>query len=657
MIFCLNPDCQQPHNPDDAAACQHCGSPLLLRGRYRPLKMLGQGGFGRTYLAVDRDRLDTRCAIKQLLPQQLFGSHLDPGSWKKTIELFKHEAMQLSKLGEHPQIPTLFAFFEEQGRLYLVQEFVEGQTLWHELEERGAFSEQQIRQLLTQLLPLLRFIHRRGVIHRDITPVNILRRDRDGKLILIDFGVAKQLTNTSLARPGTKVGTAGYAPLEQLRSGKAYPASDIYSLGVTCIHLITNTRPDTLYDPIKGWRWKEQLARKRISITDRLTGILDKMIRDLVIDRYQSVDEIIQDFKAIAVPSSKPPTHKSAPSGARPSTSTLPTTIELPPPAQKTAIPTARPNSTIPTLALHSPRPPVNTPGWHCIHTIADHASWVTSVAIAPNGSFLVSGCLDNKVRVWNLQTGQEILTLTHHRSAVNALAINRTSDLLASGSDDASVKLTHLSSGKLVHTLSAHLRDVTAVAFFPDGQTLASGSEDRTIRLWKVPSGEPIAALAGESGIIKAIAISPSGKVIASGGLDNHIHLWNPITRKPIASLNGHNNSVTSLAMSAGGTLLASGSKDRTVRVWQLPTGKLLQTFSGHFADVNAVAFHPNGQLVISASSDKKIKVWQLSNGEIRHTLSGHLGTVDSLAISADGKTIVSASCDKTVRIWRWFD
>lgn len=657
MIFCLNPDCQQPNNPDNAASCQNCGSALLLRSRYCPLKMIGQGGFGRTYLAVDRDRLDTRCAIKQLLPQQLFGSRLDPASWQKTIELFKHEAMQLSKLGEHPQIPTLFAFFEEGGRLYLVQEFVEGQTLWQELEDRGAFSEQQIRQLLTQLLPILRFIHRRGVIHRDITPVNILRRDRDGKLVLIDFGVAKQLTNTSLVRPGTKVGTAGYAPLEQLRSGKAYPASDIYSLGVTCIHLITSTRPDMLYDPIKGWRWKEQLARKRISISDRLTIILDKMIRDLVVDRYQSIDEVIRDFKAIALPSSKSPARKSLPTRSFARSDNIQTTIDLPPPTQKPATTPAHPRSTIPTRALYSPNPPVNSPGWHCIHTISDHASWVTSVALAPNGSLLVSGSLDNKIRVWNLQTGQELFTLTHHRSAVNALAINPSSDLLASGSDDASVKLTHLSSGKLVHTLSAHLRDVTAVAFFPDGHTLASGSEDRTIRLWKVASGEAIASLAGESGIIKSIVISPTGKVIASGGLDNYIHLWNPINRKAIATLNGHNNSVTSLAMSAGGTLLASGSKDRTARLWQLPTGKLLQTFSGHFADVNAVVFHPNGQMLISASSDKKIKVWQLSNGEVRHTLSGHMGTVDSLAISADGKTIVSGSCDKTVKIWRWFD
>ncbi|MGB3560200.1 MAG: protein kinase [Geitlerinemataceae cyanobacterium] len=657
MIFCLNPDCQKPQNRDSAASCQNCGSPLLLRSRYRPLKMIGQGGFGRTYLAVDRDRLDTRCAIKQLLPQQLFGSRLDPTSWQKTIELFKHEAMQLSKLGEHPQIPTLFAFFEEGGRLYLVQEFVEGQTLWHELEERGAFSEQQIRQLLTQLLPILRYIHRRGVIHRDITPVNILRRDRDGKLILIDFGVAKQLTNTSLVRPGTKVGTAGYAPLEQLRSGKAYPASDIYSLGVSCIHLITSTRPDLLYDPIKGWRWKEQLARKRISISDRLTNILDKMIRDLVVDRYQSIDEVIRDFRSIALPPSKPPSRKSSHPRSSQRPDNIQTTIDLPPPARKTATPPAHPTSPIPTRALYSAHAPVNSPGWHCIHTIADHSSWVTSVALAPNGSLLASGSLDNKIRVWNLQTGQELFTVTHHRSAVNALAINPSSDLLASGSDDASVKLTHLSSGKLVHNLFAHLRDVTAVAFFPDGQTLASGSEDRTIRLWNVSTGAAIATLAGDSGIIKSIVISPNGKVIASGGLDNHIHLWNPIARKAIATLNGHNNSVTSLAMSAGGTLLASGSKDRTVRLWQLPTGKLLQTFSGHFADVNAVVFHPNGQMLISASSDKKIKVWQLSNGEVRHTLSGHMGTVDSLAIGTDGKTIVSGSCDKTVRIWRWFD
>ena len=275
-------------------------------GRYRPTKPLARGGFGRTYIAVDEDRLNTFCVIKQLLPQD-DGSQVTEGSYDKTISLFYQEATQLSKLGEHPHIPTLFAFFEEDGRLYLVQEYVDGQTLWHEMERSGAFSETKIREILVQLLPVLRYVHQNKVIHRDITPVNILRRNRDGKLMLIDFGVSKQLTKTALAEPGTKVGTMGYAPLEQLRSGQAYPASDIYSLGVTCLQLLTNTRPDVLFDPMKGWRWREKLAEQEISLSPRLGAILDKMTQERLQERYQSVDEIIRDFKP---PASKPPSRQ-----------------------------------------------------------------------------------------------------------------------------------------------------------------------------------------------------------------------------------------------------------------------------------------------------------------------------------------------------------
>jgi WD40 repeat protein/tRNA A-37 threonylcarbamoyl transferase component Bud32 len=655
MIFCINPDCQQPKNADDAATCKHCGSTLVLRGRYRPLRMLGQGGFGRTYLALDGDRLDTSCVIKQLLPQQLAGSGLDEARLNKIVELFKQEAMQLSKLGEHPQIPALLAFFEHETRLYLVQEFIDGETLWHEVETQGAFSEQQVRLVLAQLLPVLKYIHRHGVVHRDITPVNILRRKRDNKLILIDFGVAKQLTQTSLARPGTKVGTAGYAPLEQLRSGKAYPASDIYSLGVTCLHLLTQTRPDMLYDPLQGWRWREQLARRRVSISDGLGAILDKMVKDMVVDRYQTVDEAIEDFKLLAGASAKSSLPKSTTTQSPSSSKASRTSAASQPQAQKQTT-----NPPIPTSPLPVPSPPTSlsrlkTTGWSCTHNITDHSSWITSVAISPQGLMFASGCLDNKIRLWYLQTGQTLQTLTQHKGAVNSVAISPNGLLLASGSDDDTIKIWDLQTGQAIKTLADHFRDVTCVAFTPDSQRVVSGSKDRTIKVWNVSNGQLLTTLAAGSGMIRSVVVSPNGQILASGGIDNNVYLWNLSTFKPLATLSGHFNSVNSIAISSDGTMLASGSKDRTIKVWQLPTGKLINTLSGHLADVNGIVFHPNNQMLISCSSDEKVKIWQIGTGEVQGTLSGHLGAVNSVAVSLDGKTIVSGSCDKTVKVWHW--
>ncbi|MEH2156350.1 serine/threonine-protein kinase [Nostoc sp.] len=291
MLYCSNLSCSNPFNADDNKFCIKCGQTLtlLLRNRFRVIRLLGEGGFSRTYEARDGDRIDEPCVIKQFVPQFQGTAALE-----KATELFKQEAKRLYDLGEHPQIPRLIAYFEQDKRLYLVQELIQGQNLLQELQQQGAFSEEKIKQLLTDLLPILKFIHERGVIHRDIKPENIMRR-LDGKLILIDFGVSKQITKTFVG-VGTTVGTPGYTPIEQMR-GQVFPASDLYSLGVTCIRLLTQCLPkadssDELYDALRGcWIWRKYLPQ---SINPDFGQVLDKLIQDYVKKRYQSVDEVIQ---------------------------------------------------------------------------------------------------------------------------------------------------------------------------------------------------------------------------------------------------------------------------------------------------------------------------------------------------------------------------
>ncbi|USR91104.1 serine/threonine protein kinase [Phormidium yuhuli AB48] len=651
---------------------------------------------------MDEDRLNTFCVIKQLLPQD-DGSQVTEGSYDKTISLFYQEATQLSKLGEHPHIPTLFAFFEEDGRLYLVQEYVDGQTLWHEMERSGAFSETKIREILVQLLPVLRYVHQNKVIHRDITPVNILRRNRDGKLMLIDFGVSKQLTKTALAEPGTKVGTMGYAPLEQLRSGQAYPASDIYSLGVTCLQLLTNTRPDVLFDPMKGWRWREKLAEQEISLSPRLGAILDKMTQERLQERYQSVDEIIRDFKP---PASKPPSRQakqrktaaaagsdyapvSAPQTKPANASLPPTNIEapssqsprrsmppLPPkPPSMTPVPSGRvfptSSSRFQDITPISHRPPLpKTRGWHCAYTLPALTSLVSCVAIyerlpagkplssktgRPTLPWIVGGGLDNTVFVWNLQTGQLQYALDRHRRPVNAVAISPDGKVLASGGDDATVKLWNLETGELLDSLGGHLRGVTSLAFAGDGSYLISGSKDRTLQIWKPGQSETSGVLRTPSGSIKAIALSPDGRWLVSGGLDNKIYVWNLGDRQLLHTLTGHLGSVLSVAISRDNQFLASGSKDRTIKLWDLQSGTEVCTLANHLWDVNDVAFGLHEDMLISASSDKTIKIWSIRDRRVCDTLSGHMGAVHGIAVAQRSRTIVSGSWDKTIKIWCW--
>ncbi|AFZ23346.1 serine/threonine protein kinase [Cylindrospermum stagnale PCC 7417] len=294
MICCLNPECHQPLNPDSNKFCQACSTPLvpLLINRFRVLRVLSnEGGFGKTYLAEDTHKLNETCVIKQLAPKQ-------QGTWalKKAMELFAQEAKRLQDLGEHPQIPTLFAYFEENNFLYLVQQFIAGDNLLNELAQSGKYNESQIQELLLDLLPPLKFVHERHVIHRDIKPENIMRRKSDGKLVLIDFGASKQLTVTVHTQIGTQIGSHGYSPLEQIKSGEAYPASDLFALGATCFHLLTGVHPFELWaENGYAWvnNWRQHLS---ISVSGELGKVIDKLLKKDIHERYQSADEVIHDL-------------------------------------------------------------------------------------------------------------------------------------------------------------------------------------------------------------------------------------------------------------------------------------------------------------------------------------------------------------------------
>lgn len=721
MIYCLNPDCKQPLNPDGIEQCESCGKKLvpLLRARYRILRTLGQGGFGKTFLAVDEDRLKAKCVIKQFSPQ-LKGTK----ALEKAIQLFEQEAMRLYELGEHPHIPALLAYFEQDSRLYLVQQFIEGPTLAQELAKTGCFGEQKIREVLAGLLPILKFVHDRNVIHRDITPANIIRRKLDHRLVLIDFGVAKLLQESGTSiQPGTKIGTEGYAPIEQLRSGCAYPASDIYSLGATCLYLMTQTKPEELYDPLRGrWLWRENLQQRGVTFTDGIGRILDRMLKDLVSERYQSAAEVMQDLRvALSQPLIHPEKQPAAPPSSSNVTqlplsqqssgggqasedflsdniSDLPTTgfrahplsgspsaqsksaqprstggTGTPPSAPRTSsippstppsVPPSRPSGSLKTpqslperfsnaQAFSGGRATGGDPDSLCINVLKGHSSWILALAASPNGQVLVSAGLDDRIIVWDLVSGNQLMVLEGHHKPVNGLAFTPDGKTIVSCSDDTTIKLWELSTGRLLRVLKGHIRDVTSVAVSPDGQFIASGSEDRTVCIWRLSTGELLRSFPGVSGMVKSVCISANGQFIASGGLDNQIKIWNLNAGTLVQNLTGHVNSVMSVAMSENGRFLASGSKDRTIKVWNTQTGELIRSLQGNMDTVNEVAMSPDGRFLISGSSDKSVRVWRLSTGDPVVTLMEHTSPVNAIAISPNQRWFASAGSDSTVRIW----
>jgi serine/threonine protein kinase len=290
---CLAPNCLAS-NPGHIDECQRCGSSLRLGGRYRAVQTIGAGGFSSTFKAVDEHRLGTPCVIKQFLPRQQ-----DSDSYQKAVDLFTQEAVLLKDLGSHPQIPELKAFLEKNSQLYIVQEFIEGNNLLQEFEQRGCFEVADIIQMLKLLLPVLQFIHDRRVIHRDIKPSNIIRQS-NGSLTLIDFGSSHQSYTHLFDRRMPQTATPGYAPPEQMR-GRVFPSSDLFSLGLTGLRLLTGCFPDDRgIDPLFDERSQEWCWGDRISNigreNERLSHVFDRLLQTDLEQRYCSAQAALEDL-------------------------------------------------------------------------------------------------------------------------------------------------------------------------------------------------------------------------------------------------------------------------------------------------------------------------------------------------------------------------
>jgi serine/threonine protein kinase len=308
-------------NPRSSRFCSGCGVPMpkpklksvgshltpgtRLRDRYVIVRPLGQGGMGRTYLAEDTGRFNERVTLKELMPF-LQGTQ----ALQKAEELFQREAAILYKLSS-PQIPRFWEFFREGKRLFLVQDYIEGKTYHTLLEERMAigqcFSETEVVELLWQLLVVLSYLHSLGIIHRDISPDNIICRASDGLPILIDLGgvvqipleVGQTVSHTPSSVPfssKTRLGKMGYAPDEQMRLGIVAPHSDLYALAVTAVVLMTGKQPQELIDPdTLHWNWQQGLT-----LSPRVSFMLNRMLAPNPSDRFHGADEVVEYLLATA---------------------------------------------------------------------------------------------------------------------------------------------------------------------------------------------------------------------------------------------------------------------------------------------------------------------------------------------------------------------
>jgi serine/threonine protein kinase len=613
--YCFNPTCQAPQNGKGRITCQNCGATLLLKGRYRCVKPLGQRSTTCTFLGLDLQEPEGgHCIIQQFCDRRCANA----------LPLVSH----LDVLSRHPQLPSLQDCFDQEGSFYWVQSYISGQTLAARLKQYGKFKADEVWHVLETLLPLLNFIHRHRVIHGDIKPANIIAGHKGASdtelesnlapkkaqsfntLTLVDFSTAKLADNAVFSALDSTLGNAEFTAPEQIRGQPTF-ASDLYSLGVTCLHLLTEMHPFDLIDAANNcWAWQifglpENLSESEDS--SHLAEILDRLIAPNLDQRFSSAEAAIAHLQTL----------------------------------RGKAIP-------IPEI------PPL----WTCYATLTGRgglSAAVNAVAIAPNDQWVASGSNDTTVQIWDMQTGLAKFTLKGHNLAVLCLAFAPNTDTrLATGSRDRTIKLWDLQTHQVTHTLIDHQHRINTLAYSPNGECLASGSADKTINLWNPTTGALIATLSGPRLGITAIAFSPTVAILAGASVDASVQVWDTNTLERIYTLTEHTAAVRAIAFSPDGHCLATGSEDRTIRIWDTATWQCHSILSGHPWPISALTFSPDGKNLISGSWDKTIKVWQAQTGKVIETLIGHHDTVSGIAISSSGKLIASSSLDKTLRLWR---
>lgn len=568
----------------------------ILQNRYRIVSPLAKGGMGAVYRALDT-HLNIPVAIKKMASQ--------PGVTPKILaqlhRQFHQEASTLAHL-DHPNLVGVSDFFTEAGDVYLVMDYVKGESLSDRIEREGALPEDEVLAWADQLLDALDYCHARGVIHRDIKPLNVIIRP-DGRVVLVDFGLLKLLNSNN---PHTQtavrgVGTPEYAPPEQYSDlpGHTDPRSDLYGLGATLYHALTGKAPLPATDRIATPGQFVSVRQLNPQVSARTDAAVMQALQLPLADRFQSAAEM--------------------------------------------------------QAALHSqkPIPPRSVRANH-LRTLIGHTETVYEVAFSPDGTTLASASGDRTVHLWRIADGTLLHTLEGHTGRVMSVAFAPDGATLASGADDNTVRLWKATDGKLLRTLAGHMDGIPAVAFSPNGAILVSGSHDNTVQLWEVDSGAPLLTMLGHTDLVISVAFSPNGTILASGSKDNTVRLWRVRDGKLLRIFH-HAGYVWSVAFSPDETLLASGSSDDVAHLWRM-NGQRRPLFDlkGHLDNVVSVAFSPDGTVLASGSYDGTVRLWRTTDGDLLRMLRGHTEGVKFVTFSPDGTMLATASFDNTVRLWK---
>jgi serine/threonine protein kinase len=661
----------------------------LIHGRYRLVRQLGVGGFGAVYQAEDTTLGNRLVALKEMSPRGL-----SPEEAKEATEAFQREALLLAGLA-HPSLPRIYERFEEEGRWYLVMDFIEGETLEVYLDKQGGtLPVKEALGLALQLTEVLSYLHSRQppIIFRDLKPSNIIRAP-DGQVFLVDFGIAR-FFKPGQSKDTIAFGSPGYAAPEQYGKAQTTPRSDIFSLGAVLHQMLTGIDPSE-----KPFRF----APLTIPRPAGLSGLIERMVEMDESKRPPSMEVIKRELEVLLDEHTPWSADDSAlraallssvgtAIGARAATGpvTQPAGYSGPPiqPLQGSAAPqptqkkkgkagclvglavaafliwqivsgvTSHSTATNYTTNTDSTSyTPVDQPTTSSTGGIVTNApstpTWVYTLAWSPSGDRIASAGGAPNFQVWNVADGQRILNVTTAGYIVYGLVWSPDGSHIVTIDERSDVQIWDATTGAPSRTYKESPLDVHVIAWSADSTRLALGCTDGSVRIINASDGVNPVVYRGHAQQVNAVAWSPDGKYVASGGNDGTVQVWDSATGKPVYTYQGHNSAINSIAWSPDGKRIASADSSSRVETWDALTGQNLLSYNGAFSGANAVSWSPDGSYLAAGDGANKVQVWASDKTTPVYTYNKHTGPVRSLAWSLDSKRIASGAEDGTVQIW----
>ncbi|MGF1459180.1 MAG: protein kinase [Leptolyngbyaceae cyanobacterium] len=615
MTHCLNRDCPSPANSDHHHFCQSCGWRLRLGDRFEAVYPLGSGLNSRTFVGRDCTTLaNPQCLIKQFAPMGNTAR-----ARFQAAERWRHEMDHLAIASRHPQIPELLGCYERSSDQFLVQQFLVGPHLDQQLQVKlGPLTSEEVLTFLKNVLPVLHHLHQNRLIHRDIKPDNFRQPPGQDDWYLVDFGAIKPVTATLAAQPGTLVGSAEYAAPEQLQ-GMATDASDLYSLGVVCLHLLTGLQPFDLFDSVNSrWHWRSIAPE----VTPTLATLIDQMVQPAVHDRLPNVVTAMTQI-GLSLPVSR-----ASPIGHRPqhrwqatmmvSLGAVAVDMQSLPAIQQLLILLA--SGQLVAQSLNSAESPSTTTlPMNGVIAMAPHPHRAAVVTVNRQGQLV---CWRWVSPTWQPTSWGTLPT------EPTQLQFDRVGRSLWIADTAGSIHRWDGGSGQHRQTWQAHADAITCFALSQASQTLASGDTQGQVKLWD-QSGVGLRTLSRQAGRISAIAWLPDEATLAIAGWDVSLRWCWAETGGTYQTVRaqGFHLPVRSLLAPADQPWLVSGSQDGQLQTWSRPQPALLPHVSGEAyappvdlgSPLQSLVWLPanteQGDRLLALTTPGQLTGWQLSN------------------------------------------